>query len=107
MIKGGAQKSKKECLGNPKKPNSTATKPGPESIYFKFGLTQDAARFVETKGNLSKYAAVSYKHNSMEAGNPWRIWRTHNKQIQRNLKTQHTRYPTRSGSASFIVMIKV
>ena len=55
-------------LKNPKEPNFAAPTLGIESIYFKSGLSQNAAGFVETKGNLAKYAPVSYKQNSVDAG---------------------------------------
>ena len=54
-------------LRKPKKSAFTSPTTGIEIIYFKFRPAQDAARFVETKDNMENYAAVSYKHNSVEA----------------------------------------
>ena len=65
-IEGAAQKTKKVWLCNPKKPNFTAPTLGLESVYFKFELTQDMVGFIETHNNMVKYAAVFYKHNSVD-----------------------------------------
>ena len=64
--KGHVNNTKKTWRRKPKKSNFAAPKPGLEIVYFKFGLTQVAAGFVETKYMLEKYAAVSYKHTIVD-----------------------------------------